>query len=74
MMRMNIVIYEVHAPKMKSWFPFASAKRVVFLDERNREPEYTINGEPVDVTEFDDFVNAFFEMPDECTSIKEWEE
>ena len=72
MNRILVTNYVIHSPKRRTCYPLSSAKKAVYLDEK-REDEFYINSEPVDEMAFNDWLIAFYEMPDECTSIEEWE-
>ena len=77
MMRMRVTNYVVHSPKVlkngKSgeYLPFANAKKIEFLDEKRTE--YEVFGVATIKEDFEAWMRAFYEMPDECTSIEEWE-
>ena len=52
-------------------YVFATAMSVEFLKEGRTE--YTINGKPVDMDEFTEWLRGYYEMPHEVTSIKCWQ-
>ena len=72
MMRIVVTSYDIHSPSRRTCYPLSQAKKVVYIDEK-RANEFYINSEPVDEMAFNDWLVAFYEMPDDCTSIKEWE-
>lgn len=67
---MQVNNYVVHSPKAGSHFPFASAKMVVYLNEKRIE--YFVDGKETNHEDFTEWLKAFNEMPEELTSIESW--
>ena len=66
---MQMTVYAIE--EKKSGFVFSSAKTVEYLKEGRTE--YSINGVEVSEDDFDEWLDAYYRMPDEATSIDVWQ-